>query len=466
MEDTNQVQFDKEQIPEELRKWNWGAFLLTWIWGIGNKTYIAFLCLVPVLGLIMAVVLGVKGNEWAWQHGRWYSVDDFKQTQRKWSFVGVLTIIGIILMALLLVILFEVGLAKIGAVDDSMKIINNSSRVEACFGEPIKKGFFITGSVYFSGKNGVASLTIPIIGTKQNGNAYLNAKKTNGQWEINSLVICDKQFQQKIEIGNLERPDDIVLHTPPFNYYKADEIIDIDVTPIEFRLKSSKANGIIDEENWFLNNHISINAYQVPNQFTGVTGNLPNQLDKNIEDLIVVKAFHDDLYTYCIYGNDYAEGYFLKIYDNKTYELLYCFDFSEYRYSPYFIASDYDYIQQCINWAILQDGVLYVSNSHSTFAASSKNMNAYITAIKLTDMSVLWRTNPLVSNASNFLMNGDIIISGYGCTYESDYLYQINKKTGETISKISLKGNPTYFVYKDDVLYVRTYNTDYEFEIN
>lgn len=30
-------------VPAEIDRWNWGAFLLNWIWGIGNHTFIALL---------------------------------------------------------------------------------------------------------------------------------------------------------------------------------------------------------------------------------------------------------------------------------------------------------------------------------------------------------------------------------------------------------------------------------------
>lgn len=29
-------------IPPEIRGWSWGAFLLNWIWGIGNSVFVAF----------------------------------------------------------------------------------------------------------------------------------------------------------------------------------------------------------------------------------------------------------------------------------------------------------------------------------------------------------------------------------------------------------------------------------------
>lgn len=75
-------------IPPEIRGWNWGAFLLNWIWGIGNSVWIALLCLLPFVGFVMIFVLGAKGNEWAWQSKKWDSIEHFKRTQRNWVWWG------------------------------------------------------------------------------------------------------------------------------------------------------------------------------------------------------------------------------------------------------------------------------------------------------------------------------------------------------------------------------------------
>ena len=64
------IDTDPEAIPAEIDGWNWGAFLLNWIWGIGNNTFIALQTFIPVVGLVMPFVLGAKGNRWAWRHGR------------------------------------------------------------------------------------------------------------------------------------------------------------------------------------------------------------------------------------------------------------------------------------------------------------------------------------------------------------------------------------------------------------
>lgn len=96
-------------VPPEILKWNWGAFLLNWIWGIGNRTFIAFLCFVPFLGPIMPFVLGFKGSEWAWKNKRWESVEAFKKTQRRWAIVGLIlwgSVIGLIALSILVALYF------------------------------------------------------------------------------------------------------------------------------------------------------------------------------------------------------------------------------------------------------------------------------------------------------------------------------------------------------------------------
>ncbi|MBI4186940.1 MAG: zinc ribbon domain-containing protein [Chloroflexi bacterium] len=80
-------------VPAEIKGWNWGAFLLWWIWGIGNKTYISFLTFIPVVQIIMPFVLGAKGNEWAWRNKRWDSIKHFKEVQKQWALGGLIPLI-------------------------------------------------------------------------------------------------------------------------------------------------------------------------------------------------------------------------------------------------------------------------------------------------------------------------------------------------------------------------------------
>ncbi len=77
------------EIPDGIKGWSWGALTLNWIWAIGNKTWIGLFALVPYVGIIMSITLGIKGREWAWQNKRWDSVEHFQRVQRKWSLWGI-----------------------------------------------------------------------------------------------------------------------------------------------------------------------------------------------------------------------------------------------------------------------------------------------------------------------------------------------------------------------------------------
>lgn len=80
----------KEDVfPEELKRFNWGAFLLNWIWGLMHKQYITLLyflaCFIPVIGpFAISLWFGFAGNKWAWESKQWNSVEEFNEVQRNW----------------------------------------------------------------------------------------------------------------------------------------------------------------------------------------------------------------------------------------------------------------------------------------------------------------------------------------------------------------------------------------------
>jgi hypothetical protein len=100
MENTS-GQGETAEVPREIIQWNWGAFFLNWIWGIRNKTYIAFYVVIPVFGFIMMFVLGMKGNEWAWQNKRWESIEQFQREQQHWSMWGIRVAIILLILAII-----------------------------------------------------------------------------------------------------------------------------------------------------------------------------------------------------------------------------------------------------------------------------------------------------------------------------------------------------------------------------
>ncbi len=99
---------DATNMPAEVNKWNWGAFLMNWIWGLGNRTYIALLCLIPVVNLVMIFILGAKGSQWAWKNKKWDSVEQFIRVQGLWTAFGFGMLVGILVMKIIFIILLVV----------------------------------------------------------------------------------------------------------------------------------------------------------------------------------------------------------------------------------------------------------------------------------------------------------------------------------------------------------------------
>jgi hypothetical protein len=60
---------------------------------------------IPIIGLAVAIVLGIKGNEWAWRSKKWDSIEHFRRTQRIWLIWGI--------VALFLPFILIIGIALI-----------------------------------------------------------------------------------------------------------------------------------------------------------------------------------------------------------------------------------------------------------------------------------------------------------------------------------------------------------------
>ena len=109
-------------VPKEIRGWNWGGFFLSWIWGIGNKSWLAVLFgiiawilstvadqssttervdWIWILTILTLGIIGIKGNQWAWQSKRWDDIAHFKKTQRIWTIWGLAIFIFFLIVGIL-----------------------------------------------------------------------------------------------------------------------------------------------------------------------------------------------------------------------------------------------------------------------------------------------------------------------------------------------------------------------------
>jgi hypothetical protein len=202
------VDTDPEAIPAEIDGWNWGAFLLNWIWGVGNNTFIALLTLIPFVGLVMPFVLGAKGSRWAWRNGRWDSVAHFRRVQRLWAIWGVVIWLGAIaLFGTIFGGAFYL-LRHSEAYQLAESRLQASTQAADALGAPISTGYPM-GSITTNGATGRAILSFSATGTKAAGQIYLEAIKKDGVWSLTKLTlkvdgrdgVIDLINQTKVEIG-------------------------------------------------------------------------------------------------------------------------------------------------------------------------------------------------------------------------------------------------------------------------
>ncbi len=125
-------------INKELEHFNWGAFLLGWIWAIFNGAWgdiwvifilqVIFFILAHFLGFIfillylaLEIYIGIKGNEWAYYGTKkWNNLEHFRKTQRNW--VGISIVASIILNSGMYIVLAAVGLSTILKPENRQKL--------------------------------------------------------------------------------------------------------------------------------------------------------------------------------------------------------------------------------------------------------------------------------------------------------------------------------------------------------
>ena len=107
---------DKDnEIPAEIKHFNWGAFLMNWIWGIMHKKYITLLyfpaCIIPVIGpILISIWFGLEGNKWAWKSKNWESIEQFNEVQTNWVKLWIiLAVVTIIILLKIFIVLTLIG---------------------------------------------------------------------------------------------------------------------------------------------------------------------------------------------------------------------------------------------------------------------------------------------------------------------------------------------------------------------
>ena len=187
-------------VPAEIDRWNWGAFLLNWIWGIENNTFLALLMFVPLVSLVMAFILGAKGSSWAWRNKRWESVEQFRTVQRKWAIWGGILVVASIAACATLLFTVLISLKSSDAFQLSFARLEASREATELLGKPISAGFPM-GNVSLNGSSGTASLSYGVNGPRGKGTVFLKATKESGSWQIDSMTLQQDANGRRFELA-------------------------------------------------------------------------------------------------------------------------------------------------------------------------------------------------------------------------------------------------------------------------
>lgn len=190
-------------LPSEVQGWNWGAFLLNWVWGLGNNTWIALLMFVPGVNLVMPFVLGAKGNQWAWENNTWRDVEHFKRTQRIWGWAGFGALIAIPAFFAIVVSLVMTVIHSSDPYRMTVAEVRDHPRLERRFGTPVEpSGWLTLGNVQIHGNTGWADLRFDVTGPLGTGEVYAELELADGVWRFIALNVTGENGHTVVLVGD------------------------------------------------------------------------------------------------------------------------------------------------------------------------------------------------------------------------------------------------------------------------
>lgn len=191
-------------VPAEVKRWNWGAFCLGWIWGVGNSCWVALLGLVPIVNLVMPFVLGAKGNEWAWRNRKWNGIEEFHKTQKIWATVGLCLVIGgtVAVVGLTGGILASVIISVQNSPPYKMAIaqLEGSTEAKSVLGDDVKAGWTTNSSFQETNGQGSMQIELDVSGSKGSGKLYVSAKKESSRWWLTQCELKPDDENKRINL--------------------------------------------------------------------------------------------------------------------------------------------------------------------------------------------------------------------------------------------------------------------------
>ena len=165
-----------------------------------------------------------------------------------------------------------------------------------------------------------------------------------------------------------------------------------------------------------------------------------------------------DAHTILIY-----DGRFLALVDDASSRVERVLDLSAY-VDPPTKKTDALYAREDATFAQLRDGVLYVCNGGGSYAKEVGGKKGFMSALDATTGALLWRSAPLVCNAS-FSVAGDQLVTGYGFTDEPDFVFLLRRADGAIVQKVAIPSGPETIRRDGSTVHVESYGHVIDFEL-
>jgi outer membrane protein assembly factor BamB len=272
-------------------------------------------------------------------------------------------------------------------------------------------------------------------------------------------LVNDAQAGKRIDLQR----DPIVLARPPFaavdhSTAAAGHPPLAPSTPPRLVQRKATPNGITDTAAWMQLHGKAYPGRRAPNPFSRDAGELGPEIPLRYGLSAISGAMMHADHVALIYG-----GRFVALAAGGRATAV--FDFQSF-ITPPAVKSDGDarFATQEVTWAEARDGVLYVCNGGGSYASEVFGKKGFVSAVDVSRGTLLWRSAPLTCNA-NFILHGAYLITGYGFTAEPDHLFVLDRQSGKPVSRTPIASGPDKLVSYDGKLFVRTYDTDYEFDL-
>lgn len=207
-----------------------------------------------------------------------------------------------------------------------------------------------------------------------------------------------------------------------------------------------KPNSITDDDDWYVNNDL----------FRRET-----RIETPMNSFAPRYTYKTGGYLVTAYGPNWGNTRHLVITDEQQSQYYAAYDFADYIYSPKTTLMGNT---QSIDDVLIEGNILYFSHGSNGYSDGAGYQTGYITAFDMETGMIIWTTQPMTCN-SHFTIVGNSIICGYGFTSEPDYLYVLDKYSGQRVSRTPMKKMVSDVVVKNGYAYVRTYSYDYLFKI-